>query len=92
MGEVLSLAEHAPHLSGDCRCLDCGHEWIGVAPVGTACIDCPKCGAVKGARFAMVMPEADEPYWTCACGNIFFVMTEAYTMCPNCGTRQIGYH
>lgn len=26
------------------RCQQCGYQWIGVAPVGTVGVECPRCG------------------------------------------------
>ncbi len=87
MSNVVSLADARPHLSGPCRCLDCKHEWVGVAPLGVTTMTCPACGADKGGRFAMVLP-TDGDTWTCACGNCFFVVQRDRFMCPNCGLPQ----
>lgn len=87
-GSVVDLEAFRPHLSGPCRCLDCKHEWEGVAVVGTTTMTCPSCGANKGGRFSMVLPPEERGYWACNCGNIFFVITPDHTVCPNCGEHQ----
>ena len=50
---VISLAqakaEREPHWSGNCVCLGCRHEWVGVGPMGThVCLQCPSCDLPKG--------------------------------------------
>lgn len=88
MSKVIYLDEQRPHLAGPCRCLDCKHEWQGVAPVGTWAMDCPKCGASKGARFSMIGPTSDTTF-TCQCGNTFFwVVPDGGAHCPNCGLHH----
>lgn len=87
-GEVRELSEARPHLSGPCRCLDCGARWEGVAEVGTYAMDCPHCGAAKGARFTMILPEDGELIWRCRCNSIFFVLMVDRWMCPNCGEQK----
>lgn len=32
------------------ECLDCGHVWIGVHPVGAAELECPECGGSDTVR------------------------------------------
>jgi Zn finger protein HypA/HybF involved in hydrogenase expression len=83
---VVRIEDRRPHLGGPARCLECRHEWIAVAPIGTTVLECPACHADKGARLAMI--EHDGPHWTCVCGNaLFFVMPERI-YCPNCGLEQ----
>ena len=80
---VVSIADARPHLAGPARCLDCGHEWMAVAPLGMTVLDCPKCRAQKGGRFAMVQKDGD--HWHCGCGNPFYLIRGNGAYCPNCG-------
>lgn len=32
------------YLHGHAECLNCGHEWIAVWPLGCPSLECPKCG------------------------------------------------
>ena len=83
MDNVTRIADARPHLAGPARCLDCGAKWEAVAPIGMTVIDCPKCGAQKGARLAMVQKEG--AHWTCVCGNALYFIQEEGSYCPNCG-------
>jgi predicted RNA-binding Zn-ribbon protein involved in translation (DUF1610 family) len=83
VSNVVSIADARPHLAGPALCLECRHEWVAVAPLGMTVMDCPSCGARKGARLAMVQKEG--PHWECACGNGLFFIREGGTYCPNCG-------
>jgi len=88
VSNVVGIESARPHLSGPCRCVDCKHEWVGVAPVGTYAMTCPACGADKGGRFAMIIPDEGVPMWRCKCGNCFMVLMRDCWMCPNCGEQQ----
>lgn len=83
MSNVVKISDARPHLSGPAWCIECGHKWEIVAPIGLTVIECPKCGGHKGARFAMVQKEG--PHWECNCGNGLFFIRDAGTYCPNCG-------
>jgi Zn finger protein HypA/HybF involved in hydrogenase expression len=86
---VVSLDDHRPHISGTAKCMDCGHEWPAVAPIGVCTLECPKCGTMRGTwKFDV---SRDEPYWTCNCGNKLFYMTPEGMFCPRCGDWQVGY-
>lgn len=87
---VIDLAaareERTPHLGGPCRCLDCKHEWHGIAPVGRLWLECPACTLIRG-RF-IGAAEQPVPVWHCDCGNDLFQVRADYIVCPNCGNRQ----
>lgn len=75
-----------PHLSGRCRCLACGHEWVGVTPVGLPDgLECPSCHLMKGAHLGLAYPAADA--WVCNCGAALFFITPSGALCSLCGTR-----
>lgn len=78
--------ERKPHMTGPARCLDCKHEWVAVAPVGTIWMECPKCSLIRG-RFVNQV-ERDGDHWVCNCGNDLFYVTSDGAYCPNCG----GWH
>lgn len=86
-GKVIGIETARPHLSGPARCLDCKHEFVAVAPVGTYCMTCPSCGADKAARFSMIDPPTD--VWVCNCGNQFMlILFGGQVFCPNCGLHH----
>ncbi|WP_051261709.1 helix-turn-helix domain-containing protein [Desulfovibrio inopinatus] len=77
--------KHSPHVSGEAVCLNCKHEWISIAPVGTTWLECPNCGLHKGAGKYPVIPQE---YWQCTCGMELFYITPKGAMCPQCGKMQ----
>ncbi len=52
MGDVTSLDAHRPHYAGQCSCLNCTHEWTGVAPLAAKVLECPSCGGMHGVMFS----------------------------------------
>jgi len=40
------------YVTGAVRCIFCAHEWVGVRPVGTENMECPKCGKMLGHEVA----------------------------------------
>lgn len=87
MGDVVDLAEHRPHSSGEATCLACKHEWVAVAPSGVVWMECPACGLMRG-RYKFHHCHVDKKHWTCNCGNDLFSLTPDFIYCPNCGARQ----
>jgi len=81
--------ENSPHCSGIAFCLDCKHEWVGVAPTGTIWLECPECGLTRG-RFKY-QSERDGEQWSCGCGNDLFHVKPEGIYCPNCGVWQGGF-
>lgn len=49
MTNIIDLDEHRSHLSGPVICTRCRHKWIAVRPIGTDLLECPSCGANRGA-------------------------------------------
>lgn len=49
MSDIVDLDEHRPHISGPVVCTRCRHKWVAVRPVGTDLLECPACGANRGA-------------------------------------------
>jgi len=96
MSEVISLAaykeEREPHWAGDCICIGCGHEWVGVGPVGVVGgLECPSCTLPKGHIKHLFGPEEGDAVFTCqTCGSIAMVNYKRrgwlYTRCMGCGT------
>lgn len=91
MGEVINIKQedrNSPevcHLSGPCRCLVCGHKWMGVAPVGTVSrLECPSCGGEHG--FFEVPPGLQDgtSRFVCNCGcDNFYILQDGYC-CVRC--------
>ena len=88
---VISLADERekrmPHSSGQARCLDCKHEWVAVAPIGTYWLQCPGCSLLRG-KYIFMFNFPNELHWTCHCGNDLFYATKRAIFCPNCGAEQ----
>lgn len=82
-----------PHWAGTCKCVGCGHEWAGVAPMGTQWVDCPSCDMPKGHPKHPFGAGDDDSVFVCNHCN-----SEALTgfvrkgvkrlMCMGCGTDQ----
>lgn len=81
---VIDLAEYRPHSEGKARCLDCGHAWEAVAPVGVTWMECPMCGLMRG-RFVWSHLREGALHWRCDCGCDLFYVTPDGSYCPNCG-------
>jgi hypothetical protein len=45
---VISLDEYRPHIKAYVACLDCGKDWIAVAPADTMHFQCPSCAKLSG--------------------------------------------
>jgi hypothetical protein len=74
------------HLSGECRCMECHHEWVAVRPRGESpeWLECPACGLTKGRPQGPYWKEGADT-WRCNCGNDLFQITPAGAYCPHCG-------
>lgn len=88
-GELISLNEYQTATkTGPARCLNCGHIWQAVAPVGTQDLECPSCITMRGL-FINHCIKGDEEVKIChICNNTFFQLTERGTLCINCGYYQ----
>ncbi len=89
MAEIINFAkakeDRTPHASGPARCLECGHEWHAIAPVGATQLECSECKTMKGV---FSLPFAPEVHYACACGNDLFYATEFGVFCPKCGEED----
>jgi hypothetical protein len=79
-----AVEQRSQHTSGDARCLQCGHEWIAVAPVGEVWLECPECKILRGSFIEPAYPH-DGAVWQCNCSNQLFLLTPDGPMCPKCG-------
>lgn len=89
MAQIHNILENKPHLSGEARCLACGHTWAAVAPTGTACLECPACATLRGV---FVGPPMRDPRMECACGCAQFTIGQApsggmFAMCLHCAAE-----
>lgn len=89
MADIINLDDKRPHLSGNAKCLGCGHIWVAVAPIGTIWLECPNCSSIKGRHIYPVERSVDR--WVCNCGNDLFYMSINGVYCPNCGEWQTGF-
>lgn len=85
MSKVVDIRSKSPHMTGRCVCLQCKNKWVGVAEIGTTCLQCPSCGLDKGVFSAVAMPES---YWECECGCAHFAIGLSSTICLYCGLAQ----
>ena len=89
MSNVIEFkAKEEPHVHGEAFCLQCKYEWVGVAPVGTKQLECPKCETLKGLWKFPVNVEVGEFLINCQCGNDLFRISPEGYLCPNCGILQ----
>lgn len=89
MGTVIDMVPVGADgwMQGPVRCLQCGHEWRGVAPVGTIGLECPKCSLLRGC-FMHTPSYTSEDHYQCACGSQVFCLTKKRVYCPNCGRNH----
>lgn len=78
----LHPVKEVPHMAGMTKCLRCDHRWVGVAPVGTDTLDCPKCGCHTGVYECVV---EEKTIRACECGNVYFQIGLTRTYCARCG-------
>ena len=66
MGEVIGIgkkkddSEEMSCLSGDARCIACGHEWVAVVPVGTMELECIECKTMLGMFVWPTAPKSED--------------------------------
>ena len=46
--KIINLDDHRPHQTSYVACLDCGKDWIAVAPVNTMHFECTDCRKLSG--------------------------------------------
>lgn len=85
MSNVINIEQNLPHMTGEAVCIECKHEWVAVAPIGTHELECGECGTIKGVWKHMAAPAT---CWECKCGNQHFWIDPDGAMCAKCGTRQ----
>lgn len=54
---IINLDDHRPHVSAYVACLDCGNDWIAVAPADTVHFKCPACAKLSGVVVEPASPE-----------------------------------
>jgi len=86
MGDVVEIGKKKsdPHLSGEARCIACGHEWVAIAPTGGTELECPECRAMLGMFIWPTTPKS-EMVWTCDCGCQLFYIVDTGNQCYRCG-------
>lgn len=79
--------EREPHLSGPCRCLSCGHQWTGVAPIGKpAGLECPSCHLHRGAYDTFIGADQGRERYVCLhCECDVFSIVPNGGLCAGCG-------
>ena len=83
-------AEDTPHMSGNARCIGCGHKWAAVTQVGTySGLECPECRAMKGVMLGLCEPRGS--IFVCNCGNDLFSIHPNGMLCANCGEWAKGF-
>lgn len=76
------------HGQSEAFCMQCGHVWQAVAPIGTTRFECPECHSMKGLWRFEFAPSVGQMVRECNCGNQLFYLTPDGHMCANCGTYQ----
>jgi len=86
---VINIADHKPHLSGEMKCLVCGHLWVGVCPIDpegrVPCMKCPECGLHQGFYIYPCLPGEGDEVYTCKCSGEIFTITKRGARCIRCG-------
>jgi hypothetical protein len=54
---IVNLDDHRPHQTSYVACLDCGKDWVAVAPVDTVHFQCPDCLKLSGVVVDPASPE-----------------------------------
>ena len=44
---LINLDDHRPHMTAYVACIDCGKDWIAVAPADTLHFECHTCGTLS---------------------------------------------
>ena len=89
MTNVIDINTNKPHVSGPAKCLNCGHKWHAIVLKGgyEGGFECEECGHLKGEFIGTFIPK-DERF-ECGCGcDLFFLLPEGKSMCPNCGNER----
>jgi hypothetical protein len=59
---IVNLDDHRPHGAAYVACLDCGKDWIAVAPADTLHFECPACAKLSGVVVDPSSPEFINTY------------------------------
>lgn len=82
MADIHNILEAAPHLSGEAKCLACGHAWVAIAPIGETCLECPECGTYRGVFNGNPL---GEEHYECKCGCSHFAILPGFRFrCLHC--------
>lgn len=66
--------------SGAAKCMNCSHEWVAVAPVGTVFLACPACDCEQGRWQYPFEPQEGTILYACGCGaHEFYVVAAGAT-------------
>jgi len=88
---TLPVAEQ-PHLSGEARCLGCGHEYVCVTPVGTVQnLECPQCHLYQAVLQGLTEPPAHTARFVCNCGGDLYYILADGCQCLKCGVMATGF-
>lgn len=89
MAEIVPFKRREPHSAGEAKCLDCGHEWASVAPVGVTALECPSCHSMRGLWKYPFGANVGESAFRCDCGSEHFHAVSrgglAFLHCSACG-------
>jgi hypothetical protein len=94
MAEVVQFKQRrepeGPYATGEAAC-QCGHEWVGVAPIGVMALECPSCGSMNGKWKHPFGPAVGDSVFRCQCeADTFFFKQSAIDgrtliVCTGCG-------
>ena len=87
--KLIELNAHRPHLSGEIKCIICGHSWAGVIPLdqcgNVPCFECPECGLHQGFFVYPILPNEGDIIFKCACSGELFTIYDNGARCIRCG-------
>ena len=89
---VVDLQDYKPHCAGPFRCAQCGHEWIGVAPIPLdkdQGLQCPNCKRFFGFIEYPLSKADAECYYCNVCNSPFYTVQRDGITCAICGTRHL---
>jgi len=75
------------HIGGPCRCMNCGHEWVAVAPAGSpAGLECTECGLSKGVLREFIGADVGQERYVCnQCESDVYMIEPHGAVCVGCG-------
>lgn len=83
-------ADREPHIAGTFKCGACRAEWVGVAPIGCAELQCPVCGCMRGYSKSHILAGEGSVIFVCKIceGELFSLAQSGEAQCAGCGAHH----